>query len=179
MGRTRASVPKYYGTSLDQVFVHSDYQRIWFSKSSNFNSENYLQVKIIKEVSPTEYIVADATGFRHIYLEIELHDISSEIYWRPNKMLLKENNYVKIQGYGIDFESKKVILKQKTIITKIEEFPVDQTKPASNVSTTVVVNFEKNLRIFCLLILSEFLIKKIFSDQKCQAFNRATCLYLT
>ena len=96
--------------------------------------------------------MADATGFRHIYLEIELHDISSEIYWRPNKMLLKENNYVKIQGYGIDFESKKVILRQKTIITKIEEFPVDQTKPASNVSTVlavlstmVVVNFEKNI----------------------------------
>ena len=152
MGRTRASYPKYYGTSLDQVFVHSDYRRIWFSKSSNFNSENYLQVKIIKEVSPTEYIVADATGFRQIYLEIELLDISSEIYWRENKMLLKENNYVKIQGYGIDFQSKKVILKQKTIITKIVEFPVDQTKPASNVSTVlavlstmVVVNFEKNI----------------------------------
>ena len=184
MGRTRASVPKYYGTSLDQVFVHSDYRRIWFNKSSNFNSENYLQVKIIKEVSPTEYIVADATGFRQIDLDKKIFDlnnidISSEIYWRQNKMLLKENNYVKIKGYGIDFQSKKVILKQKTIITKIEEFPVDQTKPASNVSTTVVVNFEKNLRIFCLLILSEFLIKKIFSDQKCQAFNRATSLYLT
>ena len=141
----------YWGTSLDRVFCHSDYQRDEVSSfNSDFNSENYLQVKIIKEVSPTEYIVADATGFRHIYLEIELHDISSEIYWRPNKMLLKENNYVKIQGYGIDFESKKVILKQKTIITKIVEFPVDQTKPASNVSTVlavlstmVVVNFQK------------------------------------
>ena len=95
----------YWGTSLDRVFCHSDYQRDEVSSfNSDFNSENYLQVKIIKEVSPTEYIVADATGFRHIYLEIELHDISSEIYWRPNKMLLKENNYVKIKGYGIDFQ---------------------------------------------------------------------------
>ena len=153
MGRTRTRYREYYGTSLDKVFVHSDYQRVEISSiNSDFNSENYLQVKIIKEVSPTEYIVADATGFRHIDLEINLHDISSEIYWRPNKMLLKENNYVKIQGYGIDFESKKVILKQKTIITKIVEFPVDQTKPASNVSTVlavlstmVVVNFEKNI----------------------------------
>ena len=152
--RCHASFDKYYGTKLDKVFVHSDYQRDEISSfNSDFNSENYLQVKIIKEVSPTEYIVADATGFRQIDLEIELLDISSEIYGRPNKMLLKENNYVKIKGYGIDFQSQKVILKQKTIITKIEEFPVDQTKPASNVSTVVlavlstmvVVNFEKNI----------------------------------
>ena len=146
MGRYRR---RYWGTSLDEVFLHSDYG--WFN-CGNFNSRNYLQVKIIKEISPTEYKVADATGFRQIDLEIELLDISSDISseWRPNKMLLQENNYVKIKGYRIDFESKKVILNKKTIITKIGEFPVDQIHAASNVSTIlavlstlVVVNFEK------------------------------------
>ena len=144
--RCHATVRRtYWGTSLDRVFCHSDYQRDEVSSfNSDFNSENYLQVKIIKEVSPTEYIVADATGFRQIDLDKKIFDlnnidISSEIYWRQNKMLLKENNYVKIKGYGIDFQSEKVILKQKTIITKIEEFPVDQTKPASNVSTVLAV----------------------------------------
>ena len=153
---------RYWGTSLGDVFRHSDYRRWNCFNIGNFNSKNYLEVKIIKEVSPTEYKVADATGFRHIDLEIELLD-SSE--WRPNKMLLQENNFVKIKGYGIDFESKKVILKQKTKITKIEEFWVDpgrteltfrppwvdQNHAASNVSTIlavlstlVVVNFEKN-----------------------------------
>ena len=161
MGRGRYRPRPYYGTSLDEVFVHSDYRRCGYKRTNwfncgNFNSENYLQVKIIKEVSPTEYIVADATGFRQIDLEIELLDISSE--WRPNKMLLQENNFVKIKGYGIDFQSKKVILKQKTIITKIVEFPVDQTKPASNVSTVlavlstmVVVNFQEKFKDILLV----------------------------
>ena len=174
--RCHGTYHKYYGTSLDKVFVHSDYQRVEISSiNSDFNSENYLQVKIIKEVSPTEYIVADATGFRKIDIDKKIFDldnidISSEIYWRENKMLLKENNYVKIKGYGIDFQSEKVILKQKTIITKIEEFPVDQTKPASNVSTVlavlstmVVVNFQKKIKDIFLVILSEVLIiKNIF-----------------
>ena len=157
--RCHGTYHKYYGTSLDKVFVHSDYQRDEISSfDSDFNSENYLQVKIIKEVSPTEYIVADATGFRQIDLEINLLDICSQIYWRPNQKLLQENNFVKIQGYGIDFQSKKVILKQKTIITKIEEFPVDQTKPASNVSTVlavlstmVVVNFQEKFKDILLV----------------------------
>ena len=107
--------------------------------------------------------MADKTGFRQIHLDKKIFDLSnidinSEIYWRQNKMLLKENNYVKIKGYGIDFQSKKVILKQKTIITKIEEFPVDQTKPASNVSTVlavlstmVVVNFQKKFKDILLV----------------------------
>ena len=144
--RCHGTYHKYYGTSLDKVFVHSDYQRVEISSiNSDFNSENYLQVKIIKEVSPTEYIVADATGFRIIDLEINF-----QFLWRPNQSLLKENNFVRIIGYRIDYECKKVILKQKTIITKIEEFPVDQINPAYNVSTIlavlstlVVVNFEK------------------------------------
>ena len=143
--RCHGTYHKYYGTSLDKVFVHSDYQRVEISSiNSDFNSENYLQVKIIKEVSPTEYIVADATGFRIIDLEINF-----QFLWRPNQSLLKENNFVRIIGYRIDYECKKVILKQKTIITKIEEFPVDQINPAYNVSTIlavlstlVVVNFE-------------------------------------
>ena len=53
-----------------------------------------LKVKVIKQVSNTEYLVADATGFHKIQTEGDLP--------HRYKKKLRKNNYVKIKDALVD-----------------------------------------------------------------------------
>ena len=110
---------EYNYIPLDQVFVKSNRWENWRSGGrrnrvvfvENKEEGNYLEVKIIKEVNPKVFKVADATGFR----QVEIHGTLLD----ENKRLLKKDNFVKISGFGVDYHQKKVFLKPETIISKI------------------------------------------------------------
>ena len=105
----------------------------------------YLKVKIIKEMSPTVFKVADATGFETLVIYGPLLD--------ENKILLKEKNFLKITGYGIDYSQDVVYVDMETKISTIEEFPVDETTSAQTVK----------LKPDCTNLLRSQKIQAIFS----------------
>ena len=108
----------YYLTPLDEVFVGRIHHKT-----------RILYVKVIKQVSPQEFLVADATGFRKIQIRgIVLHQ---------NKRYLRENHFVKITRFLVDYDLRKVFLHMATEISRVRGFPVDETKPAANVCTYI------------------------------------------
>ena len=81
-----------------------------------------LKVKVLKQVSNKEFLVADATGFHKIQIEGVLP--------HRYKKKLRKNNYVKIKNATVDFRRMLILMDMETKIYDVYEFPVDETNPA-------------------------------------------------
>ena len=81
-----------------------------------------LTVKIIKQVRATQFLVADATGYR----KIDLHGNLRHRY----KKKIREQNYVRIEQATVDVAEGKIFLSIRTEVFNVREFHVDETKPA-------------------------------------------------
>ena len=101
---------------LDKVFVKTVVSQQVINKKT-------LVVKVIKQLSAKEFLVADATGIGKIQITRGFIN---------GKRNLHENNYVNIKFAKVDYEAKKIFLCEDTeVIPMAKEFPVDETKPAN------------------------------------------------
>ena len=105
---------------------------MWLFRSQHLRSVD-LFVKVIKQVSAKEYLVADATGFHKIQIERFLLD--------KNKKKLHKNNYVKIKNAKVDLRSMLILLDIETKIYDVYEFPVDETNPAKFTIVCISIAF--------------------------------------
>ena len=92
-----------------------------------------LKVKVIKQVSNKEFLVADATGFHKIQTEGVLP--------HKYKKKLRENNYVKIKDALVDLRKLVVKLDMETKVLYVGEFPVDEDNPADVYVCIFIITF--------------------------------------
>ena len=92
-----------------------------------------LKVKVIKQVSKKEFLVADATGFHKIQIEGVLP--------HRYKKKLRKNNYVKIQDALVDLRKLVIKLDMETKVLYVGEFPVDEDNPADVYVCIFIITF--------------------------------------
>ena len=92
-----------------------------------------LKVKVIKQVSNKEFLVADATGFHKIQTDGKL----------PSgfKKNFRVNNYVKIQDTLVYLHKLCLKMDRESKILKVEPFPVYEKTPADVYVCIFIITF--------------------------------------
>ena len=92
-----------------------------------------LQVKVIKQLSNSEFLVADATGYHKIQTDGVLP--------RKYKKKLRENNYVKIKDALVYLHKLVIKMDRETKVLNVEAFPVDEENPADVYVCIFIITF--------------------------------------